>query len=321
MIIRYQRLLFVVALFSLSLDSPAREACGFTLGLSNPFVEWRGESEKKEIIQIKLDESTKTLNDPVCAKYFVTFGYGGGVGGASGRRLTHSQGLPSSVSYNLFRRQNRGDVLLAPSDLTSLDHTIFGQISADHGVEESFYYLRIENDVLKESFIHSGFYSDQIEVRLYSGHLENALLEDSRILSLELFVEKQIDLSLVEVGGEFDKYDTYQSIDFGELSTGKLVQCDVVVVSNSGYVIDLSSQNGGRLKHLVESRYVEYDAFLDSKIIRFRDPEAAVNVVANQLATYEGEHRYRLGLRLGNIGQAIAGTYYDYITVTVSSTD
>lgn len=325
MIISYQKKwVLSLVLLLLCSESQAREACGFSLALSNLFVEWQREGiETKEVFQIKLEESEHTQHDPACNNYFLTFGYGSGGSVGGGRRMSHSQGLPYSVKYNLYRRQNGHDILLDRPEVSSLDQTVFGQIEVDHHTLESAYFLRFESEARTGRVVHSGFYSDQIEVRLYSGGLESALLEDSRVLSIELFVEKQIELSLVDVGGGFDRYDTGQVLDFGELNEGKQVQCDVVVISNSGYGIELSSQHGGRLKHSSESRYVQYDAFWDGKRLPFShvSRNAAIGAVLDKRATLTGEDRYRLELKVDELDQAMAGAYYDYITVTVSSTD
>lgn len=248
-------------------------------------------------------------------KYFVTFGRGHS---ANFERylLRGSQ----QYRYNLYKDGNLQTVL---KDLPSADQTevIEGQFTGNSDLFEihAFTALREETEVKPP-----GLYSDTVRVSVYEGNFRgNPDLADSRNLLVFFLVPQEVKLSLVDSGAPFNPQDVTQSLEFGALQTGKSLGFDLIVQSNAGYVLSMSSQNNGSLKHAQHANQkVGYSLAVGGVTKDLSASESApVTVATGSGATPEEGQRHSVRVTIGSVDHKMSGQYQDNVTVTVTATD
>jgi hypothetical protein len=157
-------------------------------------------------------------------------------------------------------------------------------------------------------------------MRLYEGTVTGShSQEDTEGFRLRYDMSKRIDLSIVNTGEAFDPSATNKTLNFGNLSSGQEMTFDLVLKYNAGYQVKMSSQNGGKLKHLSQNASIPYTLTLSGNPVSLSTLPTIVawGIFVNPC----GGLRFPGKVKIGTVGSAQAGVYQDSITVTVSTTE
>lgn len=163
----------------------------------------------------------------------------------------------------------------------------------------------------------SGTYTDSVTISVYSGTLASPVLEDSATLTVTGPVANNINLSLVDAGGDpplFGNAPTDRIMDFGELVPGAQGAMDLLVEANCAFTIALQSTNDGFLAHTdpADTSLIPYQLEFNTTPVDF-SPGGSIIV-----GTSPG-YRYPIVVTIGDLGLATSGTYEDVITITVTA--
>lgn len=173
--------------------------------------------------------------------------------------------------------------------------------------------------VAKQIFQSTGFYVDNINVRVFKGSFSSTVVPQFAQSNIQVSYIQPIAqaISLVESGSTFVAGDNKQSISFYPLREGAVRAFDLLVRSNSGYSVKVESQNGGKLKHDKMDRFINYALELRGHPVRLTQQ--------GLLLAYKGagsqfqDDRFPLSVRIGQIQKALSGRYTDVIQFTVEA--
>lgn len=246
--------------------------------------------------------------------YFVTFS-----AGQSGSFTNRSaqDGAGDQLEYQLVDNLSSRDIL---GDLTmpnlGQQNVLYGTSTISESITQSFYVI-----LNAAQLPPAGTYTDSVLVSVYGGVVgsPSPTLMGSTSMSLAFTVPAVLALSLVPTGATFLPGSTTATMNFGAMSAGETGSMDLLVRSNSSYSISLQSQNGGVMAITLpgDTSTVPYTLTFAGAPVSL--PAAApTSVVTAAPPTSGAGARYPIGVTIGNLGTATAGTYQDNITITVT---
>ncbi|MEI6875893.1 MAG: hypothetical protein WCL50_12290 [Spirochaetota bacterium] len=125
-----------------------------------------------------------------------------------------------------------------------------------------------------------GTYSVQMKADLYrTTYLPSGKPDDSKTFTIEVSVAQYLDVSVMPPGGAFSAATTSQSLVFDSMVEGGTQAADLVMRSNVGFSVALSSLNGWALKNAVDASLIPYSVSLNTS------PLTLTNGVAATIAT------------------------------------
>ncbi len=242
--------------------------------------------------------------------FFVTASTGNG--GGFGRELRAGA---DAVMHNLYTGSTPANVI---EDLSVGNPTVLAASAPAGGnshADMTFYWSIDPSQV-----VDSAIYQDTITFSLYEGTTAASTLHDTVNVRFRAAVSDTTELSLVDTGGGFDETDLRQNLNFPNLTRGATLGFDLLIRTNTGYDITMSSDNRGVLVMTGAHRDVSeipYILRLDSVAIDLGAARTTIAVPTG--ATMAAGNRHVVEVEIGEVGNASAGTYEDNVTVTVSS--
>ncbi len=258
---------------------------------------------------------TRNKNSSNCGNFFLGFTRGWS---STYNRYATNLANGDKINYNLYKNSGATQVLKNPSDISSDNDVILGTI-AKNETKTFTYYFSI-NPYSSAAMPKSGTYIDYVQVQAYSGFWSAIVAyEGYRNLYVQIYVPKLVSLSLVDTGGAFNPTDTTHVLDFGELEQNEELSFDLIIQSNSGYNVTLSSLNSGVLKNTTAAtgnNTVGYDLYVNNVVKSLMSP----NVVASSTnSTPSGGNRIPIKVKIKAVDNKEPGTYTDYVTVTTTA--
>ena len=167
----------------------------------------------------------------------------------------------------------------------------------------------------------SGHYQDRVRVDLYGyGNPNNPLWSMQKELVINVQTQSVTNLSIVSVGAPHDPSQTYVTLNLGSMYTGLEKAVDVMVHSNIGYSLKVSSQNNGRMRHTWQNGLVPYELKLGGNVLNLANSQGnPVTAVFNPNGSVPGGDRYNVAVKIGNITGQPLGDYQDYVYFTLTS--
>ena len=261
------------------------------------------------------DQGTK------CNNFF--FAFTKGWAGSYSRR---AQNLINGdlLYYNLYKNSNGTGVLKEPGDITSANEVLFGSI-ARYETKDFNYYFNLA-PISSGLPPRAGTYIDIVQVQTYAGTYNDIDgYEGYKNLNIYINVAKFISLSLVDSGASHDETKTSKTLDFGELEELETQNFDVRVVSNSGYILKISSANNGLLNKVASSgvnAQIAYDFYANSTLRNLSSSATSPVVIANATGrTPAGGAQVPIKVVIKSLLNKDPGTYQDYLTLSVISND
>lgn len=232
------------------------------------------------------------------------------------RRLVHEGGTSYSIPFQLYQ-SNHNSILKDYPDGSWSNYLTPNYL--DKEMEHSFRaYLGYYS-----SFAPAGRYSERFLFSLYSGSMYSSYnsLETSRWVEFTYDIPQQIAISLVPSGAPFDYYNHALVLDFGTLQVGSSLSFDIVVLSNSGMELTLSSLNDGRLLSYTNNGYVDYQVSIDGG-----GPQSLRGSLGNPLMVkresgvlpWQGR-RVHAQVDITSLSKAQSGYYSDYVMITAAT--
>ena len=248
-------------------------------------------------------------------QYFITFSRGNSSNFNRFMRRNSSQ-----VSYNIFDTASLNNIL---KDLPTANsnEVIQGRFVTAGGSDNRAhqYFINRPEQVVKPA----GRYVDRLQVNIFEGAFGSTTTPiQTRNLRVRYEVPKEVQLSLVDTGAPFYLGDLSQSMNFGTLTSFESQNFDIVLMSNAGFEVRMSSQNNSRLKHQIQNQFVNYQVSVNGRLQNLSGSASTPVVVAQGSGVSPATGvRLPVAVTIGSIGQILAGRYQDNITVTVATTD
>lgn len=230
------------------------------------------------------------------------------------------------IYYNIYKNSNLTGVLKGVQHITSPDEAIIDTINGGQTKQYTYYFALSANN--SNIPLRAGTYVDYVQFQTYSGTYTNIKgLEANVNLEVRINVAKYIAIALVNTGAAFDESKTSKVMDFGELTEGKEQSFDIRVVSNSGFTLSASSGNNGSLVRIggsstdIKSK-IEYDFYANNnKIWLGSSSSSPVNLLGQYDPTPVGGTKVPVRVVIKNTTDKKPGTYQDYVTLSVVSTN
>ena len=165
----------------------------------------------------------------------------------------------------------------------------------------------------------AGHYQDVVNVTVFGYQSASSYKQGmTKQLVINVQTTTSIDLSIVPQGGAYDSSSTSSILNFGELELNDEMGADLIVKSNTGYRVRVSSANGGNFKHANQLVYIPYTFnFAGSAIGMTLSALFPVTVVNNTTGSAAAGDRYNMRVKIGSVAGKATGEYSDVITVTV----
>jgi spore coat protein U-like protein len=155
-----------------------------------------------------------------------------------------------------------------------------------------------------------GLYGDQLLIKVYEGTPANAVLDDQKSVFF---------LAAVPSTAEFT-FAAGNSLDFGALQPGAQQSISVLARGNAGFRFLLQSQNQGTLRNTDpgDSSAIPYTLFFDGAAVPLQSG-IPTQIFGTSGATSAQGQTDRIDVRIGDLGNASAGTYQDNVQITIQS--
>jgi len=161
-------------------------------------------------------------------------------------------------------------------------------------------------------------YRDGVRLRLYEGTLGSHTLKNTKGLSLRARIPEVAEVAVVPTGAPFDESATSFTVNFGVLQEGERERFDMLVRTNAGYRVLMSSTNRGVLERVGgASGVVPYEMTIDGRLIDLS--ARSVTVATKNGVTGIAGDRFAVEVDVGTLADAVPGTYRDDITITVKT--
>lgn len=299
--------LILMSIFSLS--AYAAPDCNMTLTLTNATVLAHGYDQ---VVQQNFTVSRSSNNDNRCTGYRMYFGKG--IANSYQRETRKSDG--SIYQYNLHSNINKNGILKDFNDALNTNEYISGLTPQRNTNYSGSFFISIPGNHTQNN-PPAGIYTDNVQVSLYRQNSGGGLnLEVTTTFTFSLTVESEIAISLVDIGGAFDKNSTYKILDFGNLQQNQELGADMIVDANSPYQIRFSSQNNGVLNNGVDT--IGYQTSVNENPVNLSTSATApVTVITKSSPSSTNKDRYTIKVKITSPTEnKISGQYQDSITIT-----
>lgn len=309
------RTAFLAALVLLASSLAHADTCALMVGVSNVAINW-DLNFNFQAITVTVTKTSQSACD-----YGIAFSRGGASNYT--RRLVSASNV--ALNYQLFGDANLSRILKYAGDITSTNDVLQGHFNAGTvPPQQQTYYVQVPLALATApSFKPYGNYTDTFDVSAYSGtdptQFATALATQS--VNVSVLVPKIVQLSIGQPGASFDPSQVSNAVAFGNLTPGMYAQRDLLVRTNAGYSVSFSSLNHGVMVHSNPNvkTTIPYTFMMNAGAIDLT-PNTSAPFQLSGLTSIEG-NRNPIMIQVGNVLNAMAGTYSDTISISVNSTD
>lgn len=253
--------------------------------------------------------NTSRQNNNAGCSYFYTF--------SRGLSPSYSRALYNSgytLSYQLYVKFPYANILEDIPEATQ-NNIVANSFSAKSGptLNQDSYRAVLAS----VSYPPFGLYCDSVTISLYSGSLSSHSLAQQANVSLCYYSQRQIDVSLVQKGGAFNVNASSLALDFGVLTVNATQTFDLVIMNNVGFTISLASANGGYLIQSGGRSKILYSTTVNGQAANLA--AGGAQVASGSLSVPAVPVRFPVTITIGDPSKALAGTYTDAMTVTVTA--
>jgi spore coat protein U-like protein len=243
------------------------------------------------------------------------------VGITKGTSSSYNRNLYSginSIGFSLAKNNSMSKVLMDIYDANSSSNYFKGRFKANKGSDTRSHGIYAELDLTGNEA--PGFYSDQFDIKVYQEFGPFNLYYGSWPITYTYSIPENIAVSLVETNAPFDAYDNSQDLSFGTLVQGSQKGFDIVIQSNTGYILNVSSLNNGKLKHQQVNTYIDYLFSVNGQPTSLAGSSSAGLNISNGTGSYSSDgFRVPILVEVGDTTNKVAGVYEDHLTITVTT--
>jgi spore coat protein U-like protein len=287
-------------------------ACGLSISANDINVTWT------TTWTIQSVSITVSKTNPAECTFGLSFSKG-----VAGSYTRYGQNGASSLHYQLYQDSGGTRILKDVPDALTVNDVIMVTLPAGSGPQIVQFYFDIPYSLATTPLLAAaGTYTDNIVISAYEGvdpSIFTAPADASTSFNLTMNIDKQINLSFVDLGGYFQENATTKAIDFGKLIANHVSRFNLAVRTNAGFRITIVSTNNGRFKHSLQNSYVPYSIYVNNSVA---DVTGVTPVATGSGQTSLAGLIYPIKIVVGAVGVlALAGNYTDTITVTAIVTD
>ena len=307
-----KKYLFSVFIFGLLVNAIASAACGLSILAGNISTTWTSTWSMQSV------SITVSKTNPAACTFGLAFSKGGA---GSYSRYATSAGL--QLSYQLYGDAGALHVLRELPDTATTNDVVMVTLPAGSGPQIIQYYFDIPYAAATAPFLAgAGTYTDAFVISAYEGVDPSLFVNPADAtapVAISVLIEKQINLSFIDLGGVFQDNSVTKNIEFGSLRTGNVSRFNMAVRTNAGFSITLASTNAGQFKHSTSATFIPYAVTVNNVAA---DLSGVTPVVNGSGQTSLSGLVYPVRVTIGATGSLpIAGTYSDSIVVTAIVTD
>lgn len=236
----------------------------------------------------------------------------------SKRKLT-STGSSYYLPFQIYQRYTKATIKDIPD--ATLNNLIVSPTNTERVTNHSFQAVLS----VPYRFAPAGIYNGNYQFNLYEGTLSSYKLISTQAKQVNFYYEikKNIGVSVVEKGAPFDlhNYNSSLNIDFGKMKVNDSKTFDIVVLSNAGFEVSLSSMNNGQMLHTDGQSSVDYTVSINNRYGRsLRGSETNPFVVARYSGVTPIRGKRISGkVTISNLSNARAGKFSDVIEVIATT--
>ena len=287
-------------------------ACGLALSASDINITWTSTWTIQSVSLI----ATKT--NPAACTFGLSFSKG-----VAGNYTRYGQNGAAKLYYQFYQDSGGTKILKDIPDTLTTNDVVMVTMPPGGGPQIVQFYIDIPYALATTpTLAAAGVYTDNIVISAFEGTDPSAFVapaETTASFNLNMTIEKQINLSFVDLGGFFQENTVTKSVDFGRLSANQVSRFNMAVRTNAGFNITIVSTNNGRFKHNIQTSYVPYDVYVNNTVV---DVTGVIPVATGSGQTTLAGLIYPVKIVVGAVGTlAIAGSYSDTLTVTAIVTD
>lgn len=240
------------------------------------------------------------------------------LGVTSGSANSYSRKLYNggySLSYNIYSSETTSTALRSVNDAQNNNERI--RFKMDSWYTKITLYVRLPYWG-NSTILQNGLYTDTTQIQVIPRG--NNTGGGTRNLTTNLNVQSDINISLVNRGGQYDENQTSYSLDFGTMTTGKVRSMDLIVKSNTGYRINVSSEYDGSLTHNERPSYkVGYQFGVNGSYMSLVGSKTSPKQIYSSNSASQNGQVIEVDVSLLSTSDKLSGTYTDYIYFTAIS--
>lgn len=302
-------------LFLMSAQSFA--ACFYTLNASA--INYTVADSNNSPVEFEITLHRGNSNDQKCNTFIM--GFSKGIA-SNYNRIARNPLNNATIPYNLYKNSNSTTMLRSIYDASSMSQLLNGAINRNSSSNLN-YYFKLGN-LNNSSLTRGGIYKDVLTVEVDSEDFDFYHPDVTSTLQVNINVPKIASLSLVNSGGTFDASSTNKTLDFGELSENQELSFDVIVLSNAGFNLSVSSLN----KQVMQlqgatpgsSNQISYLFYANSSLKNISSSNP-VSIVSGSGVTPVSGTRVPVKVVIQSVTGKDPGIYQDYLTFTIATTE
>lgn len=298
--------------FIISIHSAYAVNCHINLNIKNVTFNW---TQNNQTIAVN---GTVRKNSTSWECITIEIGFSTGQSGSYNREM---QNNGDQLAYNIYRDNNTSTPLRTLNDAQNNQQKVIVHMGINEKSKVFSFIAKLPYPNNSRTFFTKGQYRDTITATA-DAVLSTGTPLRNRNFQFRVNVPPQIDISMVNRGGGFDINDTSQTLNFGLLQENETLGFDMIVRSNAGYSISLSSTNNGQLKHVSQNYFVPYGLKVNGVTKDLSSSSSTPVEVANApgLTPPSGVVQ-QVDVQIGSVDNKLHGQYSDFIVVTAMTTD
>lgn len=172
-----------------------------------------------------------------------------------------------------------------------------------------------------------GLYTEAIVLKLLSDINPSALpvtawsIIHERAIAFNYYIPAIIDVAIVPTGGSFDSLSAAYFMNFEELEIGENQAADIMVQTNSGYRLSVSSLNDGVLRNTTSSSATIGYTFTanGSPVSLVGTSLSPIEISSNASPHTGGGYRIPITATINTFSNSLQGAYQDTLSLNVSA--
>lgn len=296
------------------------------LSLSPSVIDFRLSNQVITTFQITHQPFTGSNN----CYYFNDLSYGAAASFLN-RELNNITTAGNTINFNTYSALpvNNNTIIRLAEEATQNSHVIYQNTpfspSASTQVQSRTFISELGTIPVNSP---PGIYTESLIFRLRSrdsfppaGDYSSFQVSDTRAVQLIYEIPKVLDISLVNSGDSFDENQTSKLMSFTNLQTGNSMTASVIIQTNVGYRLILSSTNDGLMQHNSTSATIPYTMTVSGSIINLGSSSTIPVEVSSQAGSSPSAgFTIPLNVTIGTIvGNEIGGRYSDIIAMTIQA--
>jgi spore coat protein U-like protein len=302
-------LAFIFIYSSSIFAKPPQVECLLSISVSEVnFVQ----SEEDQSVAVTLN-LIRENDDKKCKKY--TLGISTGSSSSYNRKMYNGS---ESVEYNFYKDENTSKIIKDLVDGGDRDHVKID--FKKNNTKTITIFARMPNPYIGGVLV-PGMYSDLVAVNIEASD-KKAYGTSTANLSVNLNIQSDINISLVDKGQPYQDNRTNYALFYGVMIAGQTKGLHLIVKSNSGYRITLSSEGNGRMRHVNRPlNYVDYNfAVNGSNMSLIGSKNNPIEVFSSPMGAPQDGEIIDLDVTIQSVDNKLSGTYRDFIYINAIST-